>query len=68
MNTIMMNTNFRNASQVADEFKRALMNYNDYQISIKGSDEKTAITYLKQAGQLAYSAMEHAYKNYLYLY
>lgn len=64
----IMETNFRNASQVADEFKSALREYNDYQLSIKGGNEKVAITHLKQAGQLAYAAMEHAYKNYIYHY
>ena len=64
----IMETNFRNASQVVDEFKSALREYNDYQLSMKGGNEIVAVTHLKQAGQLAYAAMEHAYKNYIYRY
>lgn len=64
----IMETNFRNASQVAEEFKSALREYNDYQLSMKGGNERIAVTHLKQAGQLAYAAMEHAYKNYIYRY
>ena len=63
-----METNFRDAIAVTRELKSAMQLFNDYDISIKGGNEKDAITFLKQAGQFGYSAMEHAYKHFLYRY
>lgn len=60
--------NFRNTQLVANELISAITEYKTFQMYECGEDTDNAIKCLTSSGTIAYRAMEHAYKNYIYYY
>ena len=63
-----LNIDFKNSLLVAKELISAIEHYKRFELFCTGEDIDNATENLTNAGTIAYRAMEHAYKNYIYYY
>lgn len=63
-----INIDFKNSLLVAKELISAIEHYKRFELFCTGEDTDNATENLTNAGTIAYRAMEHAYKNYIYYY
>lgn len=63
-----INIDFKNSLLVAKELISAIEHYKRFELFCTGEDIDNATEKLTNAGTIAYRAMEHAYKNYIYYY
>ena len=64
--TETINIDFKNSLLVAKELISAIEHYKRFELFCTGEDTDNATENLTNAGTIAYRAMEHAYKNYIY--
>lgn len=63
-----INIDFKQTNLVTKELVTAIEHYKRFEMFELGDDIDNSITNLTDAGTIAYRAMEHAYKNYIFRY